>query len=172
MWKGRAVSLPPQVAACLEKVFGRSCAHVEVFEFSLFTRLHWRAVATTRPKQIFLRASAADFFDNPWLMLHEYCHVLKQWEAGSLTTPRYIVECLRKGYWNNRYEVEARAFADTHLFHAQALLKVPSSTPAPPRPPAESPANSPNASPEQGLAVVQPAGDEHQARSQRQGHAH
>jgi len=150
MWKGRAVSLPPQVAACLEQIFGRSCAHVEVFEFSLFTRMHWRAVATTRPGRVFLRASAADFFDNPWLMLHEYCHVLKQWEPGDLTTPRYIVECVRKGYWNNRYEVEAREFADAHLFRAQALLK----------------------SPEQGLAVVQPAGDEHQDGSQGQGHAH
>ncbi len=163
MWKGRAVSLPPRVAACLEQIFGRSCAHVEVFEFSLFTRMHWRAVATTRPRRIFLRASAADFFDNPWLMLHEYCHVLKQWEPGDLTTPRYIVECLRKGYWNNSFEVEAREFADAHLFRAQALLKVA---------PALTPVAAPNALPEQGLAVVQPAGDEHQCRPQCQGHAH
>jgi len=56
-------------------------------------------------------------------MLHEYCHVLKQWEPGLLTTPRYLIECLRCGYWNNRYEQEARAFADTHLARAVSALK-------------------------------------------------
>jgi hypothetical protein len=62
-----------------------------------------------------LRGSAEDFFGDPRLMLHEYCHVLKQWEAGDLTILRYSLECLRKGYWNNRFEVAARAFADRHL---------------------------------------------------------
>ena len=99
----------------LEAVFGEPVAHVRIIEYSLYARLHRRAIATTRRRRIYLRDSAKAFFDDPWLMLHEYCHVLKQWEPGDLTLARYCLECLRHGYWNNRYEVEARAFADRYL---------------------------------------------------------
>jgi hypothetical protein len=95
---------------------------VRVVEHSLFVRFHGRAVATTRRRRIYLRGSAEEFFDNPWLMLHEYCHVLKQWEPRSLTVMRYLTECVRRGYWNNRFEVEAREFADEHVQRLRALL--------------------------------------------------
>jgi hypothetical protein len=120
---GRAVFLPASVADCLEEALGESVRHVRIFEHSLFARLHIRAVATTRPRRIYLRGSGADFFENTWLMLHEYWHVLKQWESGDLTTPRYLVECLRHGYWNNRFEVEARKFADAQLARTLARLR-------------------------------------------------
>ena len=120
---GRPVSLPESVADCLEQAFGESVRHVQIFEHSLFARLHIRAVATTRPRRIYLRGSGHDFFQNPWLMLHEYCHVLRQWESHELTTPRYLVECLRNGYWNNRFEIAARQFADAHLARVVALLR-------------------------------------------------
>jgi hypothetical protein len=55
-------------------------------------------------------------------MLHEYCHVIRQWQAGTLTVGRYLTECLRRGYWNNRFEVEAREFADAHVADLHALL--------------------------------------------------
>jgi len=99
----------------LEAVLGESVSHVHVIEHSLYARLHPRAIATTRRRRIYLRGSAQDFFDDPWLMLHEYCHVLKQWEPGDLTIARYCLEWLRHGYWNNRFEVEARSFADKRL---------------------------------------------------------
>ncbi len=120
---GRAVSLPASVADCLEEAFGEGVRHVLIFEHSLFARLHIRAVATTRPRRIYLRGSGDDFFGNPWLMLHEYCHVIKQWESRDLTTWRYLLECLRYGYWNNRFEVQARAFADAHLARVVARLR-------------------------------------------------
>ena len=50
-------------------------------------------------------------------MLHEFFHVLAQWNARRLTTWRYVVESLRHGYVANRYEVEARAFARAHAGH-------------------------------------------------------
>ena len=62
-------------------------------------------------------------------MLHEYCHVIRQWEAGTLTLARYAGEWLRHGYWNNRFEVEARAFADSHVADLHTLL---ARTPTPP----------------------------------------
>jgi hypothetical protein len=112
---GRGVTLPGPLRGALETVLGEPVSHVRIIEYSLYARLHPRAVATTRRRRIYLRGSAADFFDDPWLMLHEYCHVLKQWEPGDLTVTRYCLECLRRGYWNNRFEVEARAFADRNL---------------------------------------------------------
>ena len=123
MWTGSSVTLPPAIAACLEDIFGTTVVHVRIFEYSLFARLHFRAVATTRRRRIYLRGSASEFFENPWLMLHEYCHVLKQWEPRSLSTPRYLAECLRRGYWSNRFEVEAREFADANLFRVQSRLR-------------------------------------------------
>jgi hypothetical protein len=119
---GRSIPVPDLVEASLELLFGERIEHVRVIEHSLFVRLHGRAVATTRRRRIYLRGSAADFFENPWLMLHEYCHVLKQWEPRSLTVPRYALECARRGYWNNRFEIEAREFADAHRSRLHMLL--------------------------------------------------
>ncbi len=116
---GRRAAVPAEVLATLESIFGEGVHRVHVIEHSLFTRLHGRAIATTRRRRIFLRGSAADFYLNPALMLHEYCHVLLQWEPGELTTLRYVLEWLRRGYHHNRFEVQAREFAQTHLqrFH-------------------------------------------------------
>jgi hypothetical protein len=60
-------------------------------------------------------------------MLHEYYHVLKQWETGALTIPRYLVETAVRGYWKNRFEVEARGFADANRDRLLKELPQPSS---------------------------------------------
>ena len=117
---GRKVALPSSLRTALEAVIGESVSHVSIIEHSLYLRLHPRAIATTRRRRIYLRGSAQEFFDDPWLMLHEFCHVLKQWEPGDLTIARYYLESLRRGYWNNRFEVEARAFADKYLHALRA----------------------------------------------------
>jgi Domain of unknown function (DUF4157) len=127
----RALPPPPAVRAALERLLGAQVGEVRVIEHSWFTRLHGPAIATTRRGRIYLRGSAAEFFANPWLMLHEYCHVIRQWQPGTLTVGRYLGECLRRGYWNNRFEVEARAFADAHLAQLQRLLAAAPPPPAP-----------------------------------------
>ena len=119
----RKADVPVSVLRSIETLFGCRADAVEVFEHSLFARAHLRAIATTRPGKIFLRGSSEEFFCNHSLMLHEYCHVLCQWRTGALTTWRYIVECIRRGYWNNRYEIEARRFAEMHLLRFRTLLK-------------------------------------------------
>ena len=121
---GREAAVPAGVAAALEQILGTPVGQIKVIEHSWYARVHGRAVATTRQQRIYLRGSAAEFFANPWLMLHEYCHVIRQWQAGTLTVPRYVAECLRRGYWNNRYEVEAREFADRHSPQLHALLQI------------------------------------------------
>lgn len=122
LWPGRTVPVPPQVRASLQALFGETVDHVRIVEHSLFTCLHGRAIATTRPRCIYLRGSAEDFFGDPTLMLHEYCHVLKQWEPRTLSTLGYIAEWLKRGYWDNRFEVEARQFARDNLHRFRALL--------------------------------------------------
>jgi hypothetical protein len=121
----RQVPLPEEVRVALEEILGESVAHVRVIEHSRYVRVHGRALATTRRGRIYLRGSAAAFFANPWLLLHEYWHVIGQWQRGTLTVPRYLRECLRRGYWNNRFEVEARAFADLHAGALRARLDAP-----------------------------------------------
>jgi hypothetical protein len=127
---GREALPPPAVRRALEQLLGTDVAHVKVIEHSWYAWVH-RAVATTRPRRIYLRGSAAEFFANPWLMLHEYCHVIRQWQCGRLTTWGYLIECLRRGYWNNHFEVEAREFADENIAGFRALLAVAPPTPRP-----------------------------------------
>lgn len=118
----RKVPLPAHVRAALEEVLGETVDGVEVIEHSWFARAHARAVATTRRRRIYLRGSAHDFFTDPVLMLHEYCHVIRQWRPGRLTVWRYLLEWFRRGYWDNRFEVEAREFAEDNLHRFRALL--------------------------------------------------
>ena len=61
---------------------------------------------------------------DPELVLHEYFHVLRQWNTGALTTWRYVRESLRR--WlsrQNRFEVEARAFTRGHVLSFAADLR-------------------------------------------------
>jgi hypothetical protein len=139
------------VRVALEGILGAPVGHVRIIEHSVWARLHGRAVATTRRNRIYLRGSAGDFFGNSALMLHEYCHVILQWQPGRLTVRGYLMECLRRGYWNNRFEIEAREFAARHVATLHGQL-VPSA--------------------QQRLAAVQPPGDEHQHRSCGQGRDH
>jgi hypothetical protein len=119
----REARLPESVRGALERLLGAQVGQVRVIEHSWFVRLHGRAVAaTTRRRRIYLRGSAAEFFADPWLMLHEYCHVMHQWEPRTLTVTGYLLECLRHGYWNNRFEIEAREFADLNVASLRALL--------------------------------------------------
>jgi len=108
--------------AALEEIFGERVNHVRVMENSLYARLHFGARATTRRNRILLRDSAAAFWRDPDLVLHEYFHVLRQWQPRRLTIWRYVVESLRRGYWRNRFEIEARQFAAAQGPRLQRLL--------------------------------------------------
>ena len=123
MRRPRQVPLPAELRRALESILGAPLDKIAVIEHSWLTRLHGRAVA---------------FFGDARLLLHEYCHVVHQWQPGTLTLGSYLKECLRRGYWNNHFEVEARAFADRNIERLHTLLK-----PAP-------------ASAEQRLAAVEP----------------
>jgi hypothetical protein len=108
---GTRYVLPRTVNAALEQVFAEPVDGVIVTENSLYARAHLGMTATTRPNRILLAISGAEFVENPDLLLHEYCHVIRQWRTGYLTRWRYLREFAHCGYWANRYEREARDFA-------------------------------------------------------------
>jgi hypothetical protein len=118
----RAQRPPAPLLAALHEIFGEPVEHVRVIEHSLYARLHLGARATTRHNRILLRDSADAFWRDPDLVLHEYFHVLRQWQPRRLTIWGYVAESLRRGYWLNRFEIEARQFAAAHTARLQQLL--------------------------------------------------
>lgn len=108
---GQGYVLPERVAIALEHVFEEPVRAIKVIEYSRYARIHLGMAATTRPNRILLAISGAEFVANPEVVLHEYFHVLRQWGTGQLTRWRYLVESARRGYWENRFEKEAREFS-------------------------------------------------------------
>ena len=113
---------PEPLRSALHEIFGEPVDHVRVIERSMYARLHLGARATTRRNRILLRDSATSFWCDADLVLHEYFHVLRQWQPRRLTIWRYLVESLQRGYWLNRFEIEAREFAATHAPQLRRLL--------------------------------------------------
>ncbi len=86
------------------------------------------------------------FARNSAVVLHEYFHVIKQWSPRRLTRWRYVVEWLRRGYVNNRFEIEARDFvANSRTSVVIASTYGARSTATPAREPAAQLNNSPSA---------------------------
>lgn len=123
---GRRRSAPAILIANLRDIFGEPVEHVRVIEHSFYARLHFGARATTRRGRILLRGSAREFWQDPELVLHEYFHVIRQWQPRRLTIWRYLKESARHGYWHNCYEIEARAFAALHQRALGERLQLPS----------------------------------------------
>jgi len=116
--------MPAGMRRALAEVFGDGVDDVVLREHSWFARLHGHARATTRRNTIYLRGSLDDFFADPELVLHEYFHVLRQWNRGRLNQWAYLLEWWRRGYWQNRYERQARRFARMRLQkYARALAR-------------------------------------------------
>jgi hypothetical protein len=114
--------MPGPLRSALVALLGDAVDDVEMVERSWYARLHPGARATTRRNRILLAGSAAEFFADPELVLHEYYHVLRQWNTGRLSLGRYLREWLRRGYWRNRYEHQARRYARMQLPALLALL--------------------------------------------------
>ena len=61
------------------------------------------------------RSKAAFLADSRWVK-HELCHVKQFKEHGFFPfIAKYLWESIRKGYYNNKYEAEARAAEEEHL---------------------------------------------------------
>ncbi len=123
MPRPRRFTLPARVRHALERTFGEPVDHVIVVEHSRYARLHAGMRATTRPNRILLTGSGEDFVRHADLVLHEYFHVLRQWQPRRLTRTAYVLESVRRGYRANRFEVEANAFVAANVARFVALLR-------------------------------------------------
>lgn len=74
-------------------------------------KLNTNRVAIVIGKTIHLyNTTKQDFLKNDRWLKHELCHVKQFKENGYLLFLfKYLWESLKKGYYNNKYEVEARA---------------------------------------------------------------
>ena len=70
-----------------------------------------RSVAIVFGKTIHLHnTSKSAFLQNKKWVKHELCHIRQFQQHGYwLFTIKYLWESIRSGYYNNKYEVEARA---------------------------------------------------------------
>lgn len=80
-----------------------------------------RTYATTRSNAIYLHGSRDDFFRLDFTVLEEYYHVLNQWNTGTMTRTSWLVENMLNGYAHNRFEVEAKKFAEHNTARFRAL---------------------------------------------------
>jgi hypothetical protein len=110
--------MPPELCALLRELFGPEVENVRVVEYSWINALHGWPLAVTRRNRIYLRYGLREFCCDPELVVHEYFHVMRQWNSGELTLWRYVRETLRTGYWNNCFEVQARGFASRRCLDA------------------------------------------------------
>lgn len=106
--------LPAPLRERLLELFGPAALAVRIVEYSWINALHGWPLAVTRRDRIYLRWGLAEFAARPELVLHEYFHVMAQWNTGRLTAWRYLVQSCRHGYYANPFEIEARAFAAAH----------------------------------------------------------
>jgi hypothetical protein len=116
--------VPAGIRRALESVFSQPVGDVRISHRPLYVRLHGRCVRiTTRRDRICLRCGLRDFLNDPELILHEYFHVLRQWNTGTMNRRRYLLELCKNGYVGNRYEIEARRFAKENLGWFKKLLR-------------------------------------------------
>jgi Domain of unknown function (DUF4157) len=77
-------------------------------------KLRAQSVAMVLGKTIHLHGCTKEHFleDERWVK-HELCHIKQYEENGTiLFLIKYLWESLKKGYYNNKYEVEAREAED------------------------------------------------------------
>jgi RHS repeat-associated protein len=106
---------------CLEKIFGKSIGGIDVHNKTVVNN----DFITTRRNEIRLPPNfpCDDFFNNPFLVLHEYYHVLEQWNTGELSVLKYGWEWSKHGSSDgNRYEDAANQFAREHLDELKKCL--------------------------------------------------
>jgi hypothetical protein len=118
-----AEALPERLRTSLVALLGEDVDDVEIVEYSWYGWLHFGARATTRRNRILLRGSITEFCADPELVLHEFFHVLRQWNTGRLSVRAYLAEWLRRGYWANRYERQARRFVSLRLASLREMLE-------------------------------------------------
>jgi RHS repeat-associated protein len=112
--------LTPNMKQCLENLFNKPVYKVKIVE-KINKKTKWGAI-TGRDK-ITIHVPCDDFLTDPETVLEEYYHVLEQWDTGRLSKLKYAIEWAKHGYENNKYEIEAKAFAKQHVEELKKCLQ-------------------------------------------------
>jgi len=102
------------MADCLEMIFGESVSGVDVRNKTVVNN----EFVTTRKNSIRLppNLSMEEFFGDQKLVLHEYYHVIRQWNTGALSRRAYVAEFMRNGSaQGNKFEDAATEFAGANV---------------------------------------------------------
>jgi len=84
--------MPEALRKALVAVFGDEVDDVRIVERSWYARMHFGARATTAPQPHPAARLGGRVFRRPELLLHEYFHVLRQWNRGRLSIAAYLAE--------------------------------------------------------------------------------
>ena len=119
------VDVPSEVVEAMSIALGADVSNVRVIANSKWANfLNWlngfrgyRVDATTLTNTIYLpsHVSPQDFFNNSKLMLHEYYHVVNQWNNGRMNIFSYLFS---PGKW----EGEAISFANNNAYIPNHML--------------------------------------------------
>jgi RHS repeat-associated protein len=101
----------PKMQACLDKVFNEPTGGVKI-QPKIDPKKGY--TATTRKNLIIITIPCDSFLNDSNQVLEEYYHVLQQWNTGRLNKRKYGWEYLKHGYEKNKYEIEAKKFANDH----------------------------------------------------------
>ncbi|MBI1914447.1 MAG: RHS repeat protein [Planctomycetes bacterium] len=115
-------TLSPKMECCLEDIFGKPVKGVRLVSKP---KKNPKWAAKTRKNKITIYVSCDDFWGSPQLVLEEYFHVLEQWNTGRLTKLKYFIDWIKRGYEENKFEVEARGFAERRYKELEACLAEP-----------------------------------------------
>lgn len=82
----------------------------------LLTAGRYWVFATTQRDAIYLnsRITAGDFFGDPELLLHEYYHVIRQWNTGAMTNFNYATNPSK---WEIPAEIFGQQYRGTYQNH-------------------------------------------------------
>ena len=90
-------------------------------EHSLLARIAARKLKTTSVAIVLghtihlHNTKREDFLKNRRWLNHELCHIKQFEDNGFLTFIfKYVIESLKNGYYNNKYEIEARLAEQEH----------------------------------------------------------
>lgn len=119
---GTRYTIPPQIENALERLFSDPkfdpprIASIEVIYSPAFVRLHGiRSGSVTRPGRIHTNLSEELFFALDKHVLHEFYHVVQQWDRDKMSVVGYLLRARRR-------EREARDFSQAFLEEYRRLL--------------------------------------------------
>jgi RHS repeat-associated protein len=119
--------IPNDIRACIEKLFGTPIDKIKIRVDIKPPDYAWNG--TTRRNKIIIFIPCQVFFQNPYVYLEEYYHVIEQWNKGRVSRIAWLW-AERHGYDNNKYENEAKDWVKKHIPDFQDCIRCKAAAPS------------------------------------------